>query len=140
MAQITTRAFLMSDYEKALVVWNGVEGLEICEGDSREEIAKYLRRNPKISRVAELNGALIGAVLGGHDGRRGWIYHLAVAQEYRGRGVAQTLIEECIDGFRAAGIRRAIILVSGRNKRGRQFWLGNGWEDITGAIAMTREI
>ncbi len=140
MAAITTRAFLTGDIEGALAIWNASEGLEICEGDSREEIAGYLKRNPAISRVAELDGIVVGAVLGGHDGRRGWIYHLAVAPEHRGGGIAQRLIQECLDGLRAAGIRRAIILVSGDNPRGRKFWVRNGWESIPGAIPMTHEV
>ncbi len=137
---VTIRVFRIDDYDEVLTMWNGAEGLEICEGDSREEIKEYLQRNPGISRVAELNGAVIGAVLCGHDGRRGHIYHLAVSPEYRGRGIARQLVEECFNTLRAAGIRRATILVAGDNSHGHDFWRGSGWEDITGAIAMTREV
>ena len=84
---ITTRDFVIEDYEGALAVWKDEEGIEICEGDSREEIAAYLKRNPGLSRVAEVEGQIVGAVLCGHDGRRGWIYHLAVAKTHRGKGV-----------------------------------------------------
>jgi GNAT superfamily N-acetyltransferase len=117
-----------------------MDGIEICEGDSCEEICEYLQRNPGLSRVAEVDGAIVGAALCGHDGRRGWIYHLAVADEYRGHGVGKKLVEDCLDGLRKIGLKRAIILVAGDNKAGHQFWLQNGWEDIDGAIAMTREL
>ena len=142
MAQplITTREFAIEDHAAALALWEAAEGLEICEGDSREEIAAYLARNPRLSRVAEENGTIVGAVLCGHDGRRGWIYHLAVSPAHRGKGIAKLLVDDCIAGLRAAGIPRAIILVAGDNARGHDFWLRNGWEDIDGAIAMTREI
>ena len=70
---VTTRRFLMGDYDDAIALWNGVDGVEICEGDSREEIAEYLKRNPGLSHVAETEGKIVGVALCGHDGRRGWI-------------------------------------------------------------------
>ena len=136
---ITTREFVIEDHPAALALWEAAEGLEICEGDSREEIAAYLVRNPRLSRIAELNGAVVGAVLCGHDGRRGWIYHLAVSAAHRGKGIARLLVNDCLAGLRAAGIPRAILLVASDNPQGHDFWLRNGWEDIDGAIAMTRE-
>ncbi len=138
-AAITTREFVLDDHEAALALWAGAEGIEICEGDSRDEIREYLGRNPGLSRVAEENGRIVGAVLCGHDGRRGWIYHLATAPAARGKGIAKLLVNDCMAGLRTIGIKRAIILVAGDNARGHEFWLRNGWEDIDGAIAMTRE-
>jgi ribosomal protein S18 acetylase RimI-like enzyme len=137
---VTTREFVMDDYDGAIALWSTVEGLEICEGDSREEIAEYLKRNPGLSRVAVAEGKIIGVALCGHDGRRGWIYHLAVAPEYRRQQIGKLLLDACIDGLRTVGLKRAIILVAGDNPGGHQLWLRNGWEDIPGAIAMTREL
>jgi ribosomal protein S18 acetylase RimI-like enzyme len=137
---ITTREFVMEDYDGAIALWNCVEGIEICEGDSREEIAEYLKRNPGLSRVAVAEEKIIGVALCGHDGRRGWIYHLAVAEEYRRQQVGKLLLDACVDGLREVGLKRAIILVAGDNPGGHQFWLRNGWEDIPGAIAMTKEL
>lgn len=130
----------MADYDGAVALWGHVEGVEICEGDSREEIRRYLERNPGLSRVAEEGGVIVGAVLCGHDGRRGWIYHLAVDPECRGRGTAKLLIDDCVRSLHDAGIPRSIILVAGDNPEGRAFWVRNGWEDIVGAVAMTREL
>jgi ribosomal protein S18 acetylase RimI-like enzyme len=137
---VTTRAFVMADYDDAIALWTGVEGVEVCEGDSREEIAEYLQRNPGLSRVAEAEGKIVGAALCGHDGRRGWIYHLAVASTHRRLKVGQALLDSCVNGLRNAGLKRAIILVAGDNPAGHEFWLRNGWEDIDGAIAMTRAL
>ena len=138
---VTTREFVIEDYDGAIALWIAEEAcIEICEGDSREEIAQYLKRNPGLSRVAESGGKIAGAVLCGHDGRRGWIYHLAVAPAFRGKGVGKLLVDDCVAGLHKAGLKRAIILVAGDNPAGRQFWLSNGWEEIDGAIAMTREI
>jgi ribosomal protein S18 acetylase RimI-like enzyme len=137
---LTTRPFVRDDYEAAIALWQQMEGIEICEGDSREEIAEYLQRNPGLSQVVEADGQIVGAALCGHDGRRGWIYHLAVAATHRRRKIGQQLLDACLNGLRAAGLKRAIILVAGDNPAGHDFWLRNGWEDIDGALAMTREL
>ena len=138
--EVTTREFVIGDYDPVIALWCKEEGVEICEGDSREEITEYLKRNPGLSRVAEASGELVGAALCGHDGRRGWIYHLAVAPRHRGRGIGKLLLDDCVRGLREAGLKRAIILVAGDNPAGHQFWLRNGWEDIAFAIAMTKEL
>jgi ribosomal protein S18 acetylase RimI-like enzyme len=117
-------------------VWRMVDGVEVAEGDSEQELGEYLLRNPGLSRVAVDESTVVGAVLCGHDGRRGWIYHLAVAPAYQGRGLGQRLLQECVSGLHGVGITRALILVSGENAKGRSFWLRNGWEDIPGAIPM----
>lgn len=140
LTEIITRELVVADYDRLLALWRSVEGLEICEGDSSEEIGVFLRRNPGLSRVAEENGQMAGAALCGHDGRRGWIYHLAVAPAFRRRGVGRLLLEGCVSGLRGAGIKRAIILVAGDNSLGQEFWLRNGWENIDGAMAMGRDI
>lgn len=138
--EIQTRELLVSDYPLIAKLWEEADGVEITEGDSPEEIGRYLSRNPGLSRVA-LDGAKVaGAVLCGHDGRRGFIYHLAVAPTYRGCGIAKLLVGQCMAGLRAAGIARAIILVAADNPGGRAFWLRNEWEDISGAVAMARDV
>lgn len=134
------RPLTSDDYPAVVALWENAPGIELCEGDSQSELASYLQRNPALSYVACDSGDIVAAALCGHDGRRGFIYHLAVAPTHRGRGVAQRLVDECADGLRNAGIRRAIILVANDNAIGRAFWLRNGWELIDGAVAMTREL
>jgi ribosomal protein S18 acetylase RimI-like enzyme len=133
---ITTREFGISDYDVALHLWKRVEGLEIAEGDDRESMAQFLRRNPGLSRVAIYAGAIVGVALCSHDGRRGHIYHLAVDPAYRRSGVGKRLLDECLDGLRKAGVKRAIIMVADNNPCGREFWKRSGWEEIPGAILM----
>ena len=137
---VTTREFVMGDYDRAVALWKAEEGIEVCEGDSREEINDYLRRNPGLSRVAKAGSEIVGAVLCGHDGRRGIIYHLAVAPEHRGQGIGKMLLDDCVRGLREAGLPRVIILVAGDNAAGHQFWLRNGFEDLAFVIAMTKEL
>ena len=133
---ITTREFAIADYDAAVGLWNRVEGLEIAEGDSRQDIANYLSRNAGLSRVAEDESAIVGVALCGHDGRRGHIYHLAVEPAYQRLGLGKRLVDECLHALRSAGIKRAIIMVAENNTLGRSFWRRCGWEDIPGAVSM----
>ena len=136
MSSIITREFVIDDYDRAVALWNLVEGIEVAEGDSKEEIRAYLSRNPGLSRIAENNETVVGAVLCGHDGRRGFICHLAVAPAHHGQGIGKRLVQECITRLREAGITRALIFVARDNASGHSFWLRNGWEDVAGAILM----
>ncbi len=134
--EIQTREFLINDYEVAVELWKRVEGLDIAEGDDRESIRRFLGQNRGLSRVATDGSTIVGAALCGHDGRRGYIYHLAVDPAYQGRQLGKRLVEECLAGLRRAGLERANILVAKDNPRGRDFWRRTGWEDLDGAAAM----
>ena len=134
--EIQTREFRIDDYDAAIDLWNRVEGLDVAEGDDRETIQRFLARNPGLSRVALDGSTIVGAVLGGHDGRRGYIYHLAVDPAYHGRGIGKLLIDECLAGLKCTGLERANILVATDNPRGLDFWRKYGWEDLEGAAAM----
>jgi len=133
---IKTREFSINDYDAALELWQRVEGLEIAEGDERESVASFLARNPGLSRVATDGTAIIGIALCGHDGRRGYIYHLAVDPAYQARGFGKRLMNECLEGLRRAGLKRALILVADDNPRGRKFWRRCGWEEVPGPVIM----
>src|SRR5947207_4327291 len=124
---IKTREFSISDYDAALELWQRVEGLEIAEGDDREGVSHFLARNPGLSKVATDGAAIVGVALCGHDGRRGYIYHLAVEPIYRGGGLGKRLIDECLSGLRRAGLKRALILVANDNPLGQKFWRRRGW-------------
>ena len=134
--EITTREFLIDDYDAALQLWQRVEGLEVAEGDDREGVARFLARNPGVSRVAIDGSAVVGVAMCGHDGRRGHVYHLAVDPAYRRYGLGRRLVKECLDGLRRAGVLRAIILVADNNFGGAEFWKRAGWEHIAGAVPM----
>ena len=133
---IKTRAFSIADYDAALELWQQVEGIEIAEGDDREGVGQFLSRNPVLSRVATDGSTIVGVVLCGHDGRRGYIYHLAVNPAYQSRGVGKRLIDECLGSLRRTGVKRALILVAHDNPRGRNFWRRHGWEEVPGPIVM----
>jgi ribosomal protein S18 acetylase RimI-like enzyme len=134
--KIDIREFEIDDYDTAVDLWKKVQGIEIAEGDSKEEVAQFLSYNRALSRVALDGSTIVGVALCGHDGRRGHIYHLAVEPAYQGRGIGKSLVKECLEGLGRTGLRRAIILVANDNPRGREFWRRCGWEDLPGASAM----
>jgi ribosomal protein S18 acetylase RimI-like enzyme len=138
--RIKTRKFLIDDYEAAVELWKRAEGIEIAEGDDKESVVQFLKRNPGLSRTAIDGSMVVGVSLCGHDGRRGHIYHLAVDPKYQGLGLGKRLVEECFDRLHEMGIQRAIILVANDNPRGREFWLRSGWEELPGAIAMGKDV
>ncbi len=80
--------------------------------------------------------AIVGVALCGHDGRRGYVYHLAVDPAYQRCGLGRRLLDECLNGLRSAGVKRVIIMVADDNQRGAEFWKRQGWEEISGAIPM----
>lgn len=134
--EIITREFRISDYESAVELWRAVEGVEIAEGDSREDLARFLSQNPNLSRVAETAGTLVGVALCGQDGRRGYIYHLAIQPAFQKLGLARRLVAECLDRLRQLGLQRALILVAADNPAGQAFWQRCGWEEVSGATVM----
>jgi putative acetyltransferase len=124
---IRLRAFELRDYEKVRGLWEGMPGIGLNESDTRPAIALFLRRNRGFSLVATAGGILVGAVLCGHDGRRGYLHHLAVLQEWRRRGTGRRMVEACLERLAAAGIPKCNIFLFADNTRGRAFWRRNGW-------------
>jgi ribosomal protein S18 acetylase RimI-like enzyme len=90
--------------------------------DSREGIERYLRRNPCTSFVAELGGAVVGAILCGHDGRRGVIYHTTVALPHRRQGIGAALVGAALNALKAEGIVKVNLVAFHRNGEGNAFW------------------
>ena len=117
----------MADYDEVAALWQATDGVYFGHGDGPEDIAAYLRRSPGLSFVARENGALVGAVLCGHDGRRGYLHHLAVAAGHRGRGLGAALAEKCLAALGAMGIARCHAFVFADNEAGQEFWRAIGW-------------
>ena len=107
---MTIRTMDIEDYEKVYDLWIHTEGMGLnTTEDSREGINKYLLRNPNTCFVAEDNGKLVGVIMGGHDGRRGFIHHTTVRQEYRGRGIGKRLVDSAMKALEAEGIHLSLI-------------------------------
>lgn len=122
------RAMTISDYPQVHALWQAAPGVGLNDvDDSRDGIAKYLARNPGTCFVAEADGKIIGVVLGGHDGRRGSICHLAVAASNQRQGVGAALVSSAVDALRAEGIRKIWLVVMGDNARAAAFWEKQGF-------------
>lgn len=123
------RELVADDYETAYQLWAQTEGMGLSEADSREEILRYLERNPGLSQICENEaGSIAGTALCGHDGRRGYMYHVAVSDEYRGMGIGRELVTRCLSNLSAAGITKCHLMVIGDNEQGRRFWESIGWQ------------
>ena len=125
MVNIT--AFKIEAYDDVLALWRACEGVGLSEADSRDNIATYLDRNPGMSFVATRDGAVIGAILAGHDGRRGYIHHLAVHPDARRQGVGRLLVDHALAALVRAGIQKAHLFVFHTNASGIAFWESAGW-------------
>lgn len=119
---------LANDYDAVLALWRSAgPGVHIGLSDTREEIARKLERDPDLFLVAEDAGRIVGSVMGGWDGRRGTVYHLAVAAEHRGRGVGLALMNELESRLRAKGCYKYYLQVTSDNEDVMRFYEKLGW-------------
>ena len=116
-------------YDEVVALWEATEHIGLDDVDSREHIGAYLQRNPGLSFVASQAGRVLGAVLCGTDGRRGYLHHLAVAKTHRGRGLGRTLVQRCLTALRRKGIVKCHIFVFAKNRAGIEFWEHIGWAE-----------
>ena len=103
------------------------DGVGLNESDTIEKLLAYLDRNPNLSLVARDGFRLIGAVLCGHDGRRGYLHHLAVDTAHRGRGIGRQMVESCLSSLTGLGILKCNIFLYVDNDTGQRFWDRCGW-------------
>lgn len=129
-ADFTIRTFQFpQDFEAVIDLWSQAgEGVHLGLSDTYEEIAKKLTRDPQLFLVAEKQKRLVGAVMGGFDGRRGLVYHLAVDPFHRKQGIASALMEELERRLKEIGCRRVYLLVTPENTTAQQFYEKRGWQ------------
>lgn len=119
------------DYPDVYDLWkNAGAGIHLRRSDELDEIAKKLRRDPDLFLVAEMDGVIIGSVLGGYDGRRGMVYHLAVAESYRKQGIGSALMDELELRMKQKGCIRTYLLVTRDNLDAIRFYENFGWEQM----------
>lgn len=129
------RVMHKEDYERIYDLWIHTPGMGLNNvDDSREGIGKFLKRNPSTCFVAENDGEIIGVILCGHDGRRGFIYHTTVKLAYRKQGIGKKLVDAAMNALEEEGIQKTALVVFSHNDTGNAFWEKLGFtsrEDLT---------
>ncbi len=124
---LTYAPMTIDHYEEVVSLWRGTEGVSLHLSDSREGTARFLERNPGMSSVALDGGRIVGAVLCCHDGRRGYISHLAVLPSHRRHGVGRALVDRCVEALLRENIEACNLFVWNSNTSGIAFWRSQGW-------------
>lgn len=129
MEKYIIRTMTIRDYDEVFQMWKETEGMGLRSlDDSQEGISLFLKRNPETCYVALDDQKIIGAILCGHDGRRGYIYHTVVKDSYRNRGIGTALTKAAAAALQKEGITRVCLNVMKTNRMGKAFWEKLGWE------------
>lgn len=122
------RVMTIEDYEQVRTLWMKIKGFGIRSvDDSREGIERFLKRNPATSVVAEVDGKIVGAILCGHDGRRGCLYHVCVDEQYRMRGIGKAMVVFAMEALKKEQINKVSLIAFTKNDIGNAFWKEIGW-------------
>ncbi len=124
---ITLREMDISDYQAVITLWGQTDNLSLRDADSEQNIAAYLQRNPGLSYVALADEIVIGAVLVGTDGRRGYLQHLAVDERYRGQKIGHSLVDMSVRALAEIGISKTHLFVLNENHSAKGFYDKLGW-------------
>lgn len=135
------RLMTISDYNQVYELWINTPGMGLNNlDDSKEGIDRYLKRNPSTCFVAEDEGKIIGVIMSGHDGRRGFIHHTAVLETYRRQGIGKKLVDKALNALEQEGINKVALVVFERNKLGNSFWENMGFESRNDLVYRNKSI
>lgn len=124
----TIRTMTEDDYEGVYALWMTIKGFSMRSiDDSKEGVERFLRRNPTTSVVAEMDGKIVGAILCGHDGRRGCLYHVCVSNDCRMLGIGKAMVAFCMDELKKEKINKVSLIAFTSNILGNAFWRSVGW-------------
>lgn len=138
---IQIRKMVLNDYDPVFQIWTSTTGMGLNEfDDSKDGIAKYLNRNPNTCFVALEGGRIVGAILSGHDGRRGYIHHTAVASGNRGQGIGTALLRAAVNALEEENIRKVALVVFEKNQIGNEFWENRGFQARTDLIYRNKQL
>ena len=135
------RVMNINDYDNVLGLWKSCTGMGLNNlDDSREGIDKFLKRNPNTCFVCEKDNEIIGIIMSGHDGRRGFIYHTSVHPDYRLQGIGKSLVENAMNALKDEGINKVALVVFERNEIGNAFWEKVGFTKRTDIVYRNKTI
>lgn len=124
----TVRTMTIEDYAGVYALWMSIKGFAIRSiDDSRVGVERFIKRNPTTSVVAEENGEIVGAILCGHDGRRGCLYHVCVREDCRMRGIGKAMVVQCMEKLKEEQISKVSLIAFTVNDIGNAFWRRIGW-------------
>jgi ribosomal protein S18 acetylase RimI-like enzyme len=121
------RVMTIADYNSVILLMKNTPGVSFRDADSLESTERYLERNPDLSFVCEIDNQIIGCVMCGHDGRRGYLQHLVVLPAFRRHGIANALVENCLFELEQLGILKCHLDVYKTNSLGNAYWESQGW-------------
>lgn len=125
---IKIRKMTIEDYEQVYLLWKKIKGFVMRSlDDSREGVKRFLLRNPDTSVVAVVDGRIVGAILCGHDGRRGCFYHVCVEPEYRMQGIGRQMVVFAMNALKREKISKVSLIAFTKNDVGNAFWRRIGW-------------
>lgn len=122
------RPMTMADYDSVIELMTQTPGVSLRDADSREATSRYLQRNPGLSFVCEADAQLVGCIMSGHDGRRGYLQHLIVHTMHRRQGIANQLVDCCLSELEKLGIHKSHIDVFKSNALAATYWESQGWK------------
>jgi len=122
------RTMTTDDYDAVVELMNQTPGVSFRDADSRESTNRYLQRNPGLSFVCEVDHQVVGCIMSGHDGRRGYLQHLVVLPAHRRQGIANALVESCLTELESLGILKSHIDVFKTNAVASAYWESQGWK------------
>ena len=124
------RTMTIEDYDEVYALWTKIRGFGLRSvDDSREGIARFLKRNPTTSVVAVEDGKVVGSILCGHDGRRGCLYHVCVDEDYRRRGIGKSMVVKAMEELKIEQINKVCLIAFTKNDVGNAFWNTSGWTE-----------
>ncbi len=136
----SVREFLPDFYEEAFGLWQRTPGMGLSAADEGPAITSFLDRNPGLSFLAQADGLLVGTILCGTDGRRGFLYHLAVAPKWRRHGLGKDLTLRSLAALRERGIDKCHLFVISDNELGQNFWTATGWTKRDDLVIFSRNL
>lgn len=124
------RTMTIKDYQGVHNLWMSIQGFAmLSQDDSKNGVERFLIRNPSTSVVAVEDGRVVGNILCGHDGRRGCLYHVCVAKEYRRKGIGKAMVVFCMEALKKEGINKVSLIAFAENDVGNAFWNRIGWTE-----------
>lgn len=125
---VLIRPMKAEDYDEVHALWLTIEGFGIRRlDDGREDVGRFIQRNPDTSVVAVSDGKIVGSILCGNDGRQGTLYHVCVARDFRRLGIGRQMVGYCMRKLRELGINKVTLVAYTSNDNGNAFWRGIGW-------------